>query len=178
MFKKLKDNYGFILLAIVLLYMVGRYFYKTPSVINGEIAPNFISTRLNGESFDFSKMRGQYILLDFWGSWCGPCVEEVPQLKTLHQKFHGKKFKDATNFDIVSFGVEKDRTRWVAAIQQLEMRDWQHISDFKYLESPITKLYGVRVIPTKFLLNTEGVIIGVNLSIEEMDKVLESKLDK
>jgi thiol-disulfide isomerase/thioredoxin len=177
MFEKLRSNYGYILLAIGVLYMVGRYLYKKPSVINGETAPNFTSMKLDGTAFDLSTMRGQYVLLDFWGSWCGPCIEEVPELKALHQKFYGKKFKDAKNFDIVSFGVEKDRNRWAAAIQQLDMSHWQHVSDFKYLESPVTVLYGVRVIPTKILLNPEGVIIGVNLSMAEMEKLLNEKID-
>jgi thiol-disulfide isomerase/thioredoxin len=175
MFEKIKNNYGYILLAIGILYVVGRYFYKKPSVINGETAPNFISMNHNGEPFDMSTMRGQYVLLDFWGSWCGPCIEEVPQLKALREKFHGKKFKDAKNFDIVSFGVEKNKTRWLAAIQQLDM-DWVNVSDFKYLESPVTILYGVRVIPTKILLNTEGVIIGVNLSVEDTEKILSEQV--
>ncbi len=175
MLEKLRNNFGYILLAIGLLYVVGRYFYKKTSVINGETAPNFTSMQLNGEAFDLSTTRGQYILLDFWGSWCGPCIEEVPQLKALHQKFHGKKFRDGKNFDIVSFGVEKDRVRWAAAIQQLGM-DWTNVSDFKNLESPITQLYGVRVIPTEILLNTEGVIIGVNLPIKEVEKILLEKI--
>jgi thiol-disulfide isomerase/thioredoxin len=177
MFEKLRSNYGYILLAIGVLYMVGRYLYKKPSVINGETAPNFTSMKLDGTAFDLSTMRGQYVLLDFWGSWCGPCIEEVPELKALHQKFHGKKFKDAKNFDIVSFGVEKDRNRWAAVIQQLDMSQWQHVSDFQYLESPVTVLYGVRVIPTKILLNPEGVIIGVNLPTAEMEKLLNEKVD-
>ncbi len=176
MLDKIKNNFGYILLTFAVLYAVGRYLYKKPDVVNGESAPNFTSMQLNGDAFELSKTRGQYILLDFWGSWCGPCIEEVPKLKNLHEKFHGKKFKDATNFDIVSFGVEKDRTRWVSAVQQLGMTAWQNISDFQYLDSPIAKLYGVRVIPTKMLLNTEGVIIGVNLSVEEMDKLLSEKL--
>ena len=176
MLKKISNNFAYILVAIGVLYAVGRYFYKKPSVINGETAPTFASVKLNGDAFDFSKMRGQYVLLDFWGSWCGPCIEEVPKLKNLHQKFHNKTFKHATNFDIVSFGVEKDRTRWVVAVQQLGIENWIHISDFKYLDSPITLLYGVRVIPTKILLNTEGVIMGVNLSVEDMDKLLSAEL--
>ena len=176
MLEKLKKNYGYILIALGLCYVVGRHFYKKPSVINGETAPTFASIKLNGEPFDMSKTRGQYILLDFWGSWCGPCIEEVPKLRTLHKKFHNNKFKEATNFDIVSFGVEKDRMRWLAAVQQMGMERWINISDFKYLDSPLTLLYGVRVIPTKFLLNTEGVIMGVNLTVEEMDKILSEKL--
>jgi thiol-disulfide isomerase/thioredoxin len=176
MLNKFRNNYGYILLAIALLYAVGRYLYKKPSVINGESAPNFSAAQLNGEAFDLSKTRGQYILLDFWGSWCGPCVEEVPKLKSLYQKFHGKPFKDATNFNIVSFGVEKSQERWAAAAQQLGMSEWINVSDLQNLESPIAKLYGVRVIPTKFLLNTEGVIIGVNLSDEEIDKILSEKV--
>ena len=178
MLEKIKSNFVFIALFAFAVYSIGRYFYKKPDVINGEVAPKIVSIQPNGESFDLSSLKGRYVLLDFWGSWCGPCIQEYPQLKALNTKYLGKKFRDATGFDIVSVGIEKDRDRWLSAIEQLGIGGWIHVCDFQYLDSPLAKAYGVRVIPTKFLLNTEGVIIAVNPSIENIEKVLDSKVLK
>ena len=178
MLEKIKNNFFLIVLFALALYAIGRYFYKKPDVINGEGAPQIVALQPNGEPFDLSTLKGSYVLLDFWGSWCGPCIEEAPQLKALNTKYIGKKFSDAAGFKIVSIGIEKDRDRWVSAIQQLGISDWTHVSDFQYLDSPIAKAYGVRVIPTKFLLNTEGVIMGVNPSVEDIEKVLDPKVLK
>lgn len=178
MLEKIKNNFVFIALFAFAVYSIGRYFYKKPDVINGEVAPKIVSTQPNGESFDLSSLKGHYVLLDFWGSWCGPCIQEMPQLKALNAKYLGKKFTDAEGFNIVSVGIEQDRDRWLSAIEQLGIGSWIHVSDFQNLDSPLAKAYGVRVIPTKFLLNTEGVIIGVNQSIEDIEKVLDSKVLK
>ncbi len=178
MIEKIKSNIFLVLLFALAAYALGRYLYKRPNVVNGEAAPNIVITELNGQPFNLSTLKGRYVLLDFWGSWCGPCIEEIPRLKELNNKYLGKKFTNGAGFDIVSVGIEKDRTRWLSTIQQLGMSDWRQVCDFQYMDSPIAKAYGVRVIPTKFLLNTEGVIIGVNQPLEEIEKVLDAKVLK
>ena len=176
MLEKIRANIGWIVLVAILLYFIGKYFYAQPKYINGEKAPDFTATMLTGEPMKLSDLKGQYILLDFWGSWCGPCVAEAPSLKKLYDNFHGKNFSDAKGFEIVSVGIESDKMRWQATILRLNM-NWQYqVSDFQNLDSPIAKMYGVRFIPTKFLINTEGVIIGVNKPIEEIEKFLSSKI--
>jgi thiol-disulfide isomerase/thioredoxin len=178
MIEKIKSNIFLILLFALAAYAIGRYLYKKPNVINGETAPKIVSTQRDGTPFDLSSLKGKYVVLDFWGSWCGPCLDEAPALKALNDKYLGKKFTDATSFEMVGVGIEKDRDRWLAAIEQLGIGSWIHVSDFQNLDSPLAKAYGVRVIPTKFLLNTEGVIIGVNPSIADIEKVLDSKVLK
>lgn len=178
MIEKIKNNIFLVLLLAVALYAVGRYLYKTPSAVNGESAPKLVSTQRDGTPFDLSTLRGRYVLLDFWGSWCAPCLAEVPSLKSLNDKYLNGKFKDGTGFQIVSIGIEKDRERWNAAIEAEGIGHWTHVSDLQYFDSPLAKAYGVRVIPTKFLLNTEGVIIGVNPSFAEIEKLLDAKVLK
>ena len=172
----LRKNIGWITFIAILLYFIGRYFYTQPKYINGAVAPDFTATMQNGSPMTLSSLKGHYVLLDFWGSWCGPCVAEAPELKGLYEKFHSKEYKEAKGFEILSIGIESDKERWQQAIQRLGMNWTYHVSDFKNLDSPLATLYGVRVIPTKFLLNTEGVIVGVNQSIEDIDKFLSAQL--
>lgn len=176
MYKWLRNNFIAVIAAIVVLGVAGRYYYKQPRFINGETAPDFEAIMLNGEKMHLSDTRGKYVLLDFWGSWCPPCLEETPELVNLYKRYSNQKFKDGAGFEIVAVGIEKEKARWEAAIQKYELNWRYHVSDFQNLESPLAKQFGVRVIPTKFLLNTEGVIIGVNQSVEEIDKFLKSKL--
>jgi thiol-disulfide isomerase/thioredoxin len=172
----LKNNSLYIFIAVAVLYFVSRYLYAQPKYINGESAPDFNVPLRDGSTFQLSQLRGHYILLDFWGSWCGPCIQEVPTLKRLYDSYHNTTFSDAKGFEIVSVGIETDKVRWENAIDALQM-NWQyHTSDLQNLNSPLAKQFGVRVIPTKFLLNTEGVIVGVNQSVEEIEKFLKSKM--
>jgi thiol-disulfide isomerase/thioredoxin len=165
-----------IVAAAVVLYFVGRYLYARPRFVNGEAAADFTLKKNDNTDFTLSQLRGSYVLLDFWGSWCGPCLQEAPQLRGVYAQFHGKKFKDAKSFEIVGVGIERSAERWQNAIQSLGIADWYHISDFQYLDSPVAKQYGVRVIPTKFLLNTEGVIVHVNPTSEEIHRFLNDKV--
>ncbi len=172
----LKKYRFYLIIAAFLLYFLGKYIYAQPKYVNGEVAPDIVGTMHNDTPFQLSNLRGNYVLVDFWGSWCGPCIQETPKLRQLYTNFHGKTYTDAKDFDIVSVGIESDKTRWLSAIERLDMRWQYHVSDFQNLNSPMAKSYGVRVIPTKFLLNTEGVIIGVNQPFEEIEKLLKSKL--
>ena len=172
----IRKNWTWIVLTMIVIYFIGRYFYKQPKYINGASAPDFVGMMHDDSSMKLSDLKGQYVLLDFWGSWCGPCVAEAPDLKKIYDTFHGKNFKDAKGFEIVSVGIESEKERWLSAIQRLNLNWRYHVSDFQNLDSPIAKQYGVRVIPTKFLLNTEGVIIGVNQSLADIEKVLAGKL--
>ncbi len=172
---------SYILIAGLVGFIIGRYFYMKPKFINGEKAPNFrIVQTPSGEVKELTDLEGQYVLIDFWGSWCAPCRKENPELVNLYNKYASKKFQDADGFQIVSVGVERDKARWRRAIKRDELNWKYHIIDetenLKFFNGEITGLYGVKQIPTKYLLNPRGQIIGVNQSVEAIDKMLENKL--
>lgn len=168
-----------VLLVIVIVAFIARYFYFKPKFINGEDVPDFSATLLNGEQMALSDLKGKYVLVDFWGSWCGPCRVENPGLVQLYQKYHQKKFKNAQGFEIVSIGVERNEARWKRAIQKDGLSWKYHILDIttsmKFFNSELSKLFGVKQLPSKYLLNENGVIIGVNQSAEEINAFLASK---
>ena len=165
------------LLLLALAY-IGYQFYKMPKFNDGELAPGFSATLKNGSDFELKDVAGQYILLDFWGSWCGPCRKESPDLVRIHNRFHGKSFTDASNFDIVSVAIETNEKRWAKAIAD-DGLDWKHhIVQLDRFKGEIAKQYGVREIPTKYLLDKSGNILMVNPTFEAMNDFLDSKLKK
>jgi len=174
-------KYSFPLLLVgIAFYFLGRYLYMQPKVVNGENAPIVAGKLLDGSAFDIKELRGKYVLVDFWGSWCGPCLKEIPGLKKVHAKYQKATFKEAAGLTIVSIAIERDEKRWTNAVQRTGM-NWKHhlvdlTSSLRFLNSPLAQEFGVKQVPSKFLLNEDGVIIGVNQSMEELDAFLERRL--
>ena len=176
-------KYGFLIVVLIAaMIFIGKYLYKKPKFINGEPAPNIQTNLINGEAFNLTDLKGSYVLLDFWGTWCGPCRAEFPELKALHQKYKNKTFKNGGKFELVSVALETSTKveRLAKVIDQQGLAWKYHILDpikGNLFDAAIaTKLYGVREIPTKYLINPEGYIVGVNLSYEEMSNILEKAL--
>jgi thiol-disulfide isomerase/thioredoxin len=163
-----------LIIGLAILYIFGKYLWSRPSVTPNVTAPELVSTMPDGKSFKLSSLKGNYILLDFWGSWCGPCIAEMPEVKSIYSEFHNKKFKNATGFEIVSVGLETNHDSWTNAIKRLDMNWPYHISEIKRMKDPAAKAYGVREIPTKFLIGPDGVVIETNPSFEEIRRLLTS----
>jgi thiol-disulfide isomerase/thioredoxin len=167
-----------ILVLVFGAFYLGRYFYMQPKFDNGETVPNFT---LN-EQEQFSDMRGKYVLLDFWGSWCGPCISEFGRISELYKKYNGKNYTNADDFEIVGVAVEQDKGRWERAIKKYNL-DWKYqvldlSTSLRFFNSPIATDYGVKEVPTKYLIDPNGLIIGVNLPFEEIEETLQAKLTK
>jgi len=174
------NKFLFVLFGLVVVYFIGRHLYMKPKVVNGENSPKIEGTLMNGELFDLTDLRGKYVLVDFWGSWCGPCIVEMPGIKMLEEKYRTASFKNANGLALVSVAIERDENRWRRAVDRLDMSWEYHLADlttsYKFINAPIANEFGVKQVPSKFLLDENGVIIGVNQSIEELDKFLTKRL--
>ena len=168
------------LIAVLVIAYIGRMVYMQPKVVNGENSPTISGKLMNGEAFDLKDLKGKYVLVDFWGSWCGPCMVEMPGIKMLNEKYKAAQFENADGLTLLSVAIERDENRWKRAVERIGMPWKYHIADlttsFKFINSPIAAEFGVKQVPSKFLLDENGVIIGVNQSIDELDKFLTKRL--
>jgi len=165
-----------VLLVVLVLGFIANYVYRLPKFDDGETAPQFTATLADGSEFALSNLKGKYVLLDFWGSWCAPCRRENPALVALYNKYSNKQYADASGFEIVSVAIETNEKNWSRAIKNDGLHWKNHIAQLDRFKSPIAVQYGVREIPTKYLLGPEGNIISVNQRTAKIAAFLEQHL--
>lgn len=128
-------------------------------------APVFSQVSTDGSRITLENFRGKYVFLDFWASWCVPCRKENPNLAKSYEKYKSR------NFEIVSVSIDEDQKAWQNASRQDKI-NWINLLDAKGKPEEIAVKYGVQSVPANFLIDPDGIIIGKNLKIEELEKLL------
>lgn len=149
--------------------MVKEFITKTKKVKNlkiGNEAPEIVLNDPDGKPIKLSSLRGRYVLIDFWASWCGPCRMENPNNVSLYNKYHDK------GFEIYGVSLDKNRDSWLKAINDDKLT-WVNVSDLKYWHSEGAKIYNVSGIPHTVLLDEEGKIIATGLRGNSLKIMLE-----
>ncbi|MCX8480868.1 MAG: TlpA disulfide reductase family protein [Sediminibacterium sp.] len=135
----------------------------------GKIAPNFELNDLNDKPFNLQSLRGKFVLIDFWASWCAPCRAENPNIVQAFKKFKNK------NFTILGVSLDKEKNSWAKAIYDDTLM-WKHVSDLKMWQSIVVPLYNIDAIPFNVLIDTSGKIIATHLLGNKLDSTLEKIL--
>lgn len=171
-YNRLKELY--LLLGAKLKYSnVGKeidtLLQQKSNVYIGMQAPDFRMLNTDQKPIHLNDYKGKHVLLEFWASWCAPCRQEASTLVRAYQKYALK------GFDIlsISLDVETQKNKWIAAIKKDRTGLWEHISDFKGFDSPITKQYDVRGIPQNYLIDPDGKIVAENLRGSNLEDLLE-----
>jgi len=140
------------------------------------VGSQFVDIKLpsiTGNSITLSALVGKtdFVLIDFWASWCGPCMHFLPDLKAFYSKHKG------TQLEILGVSLDDNKEAWVSTVAAKQMT-WKQISDLKGWKCEGSRIYAVNSIPATVLIDKSGKIVGRNLSISEMEKLIQEKQDK
>lgn len=147
--------------------MLNKRLESMRSTAIGSVAPDFSLPTPEGGSIALSSLRGKYVLIDFWASWCGPCRKENPNVVRMYNQYKDK------GFEIFGVSLDQSREKWLKAIADDKLT-WPHVSDLKGWESAAAQLYQVDAIPQTILLDKEGKIIAKGLRGEELEAKIAS----
>ncbi len=130
---------------------------------------DFAQTDRDGKSISISSLRGRFVFIDFWASWCLPCRQENPNLLRLYQKYKN------SGFEILGVSLDADRKSWLKAVEQDKL-SWLNVSDLKGQQNEIALLFNIGAIPDNILIDREGKIIAKRISTEELEQILKNVL--
>ncbi len=135
----------------------------------GSVAPDFSQTDPEGNEVKLSDLRGKWVLIDFWASWCAPCRGENPNVVAVYNEF-----KDL-GFTILGVSLDSNKDAWLKAIEDDQLH-WTQVSDLQGWGNAVAEVYAIRNIPANFLLDPQGVIIAKNLRGDKLREVVAMHL--
>jgi peroxiredoxin len=133
--------------------------------------PDIALPNPSGDTLRLSSLRGKWVLLDFWASWCAPCRVANKGLGKIYDKFHDK------GFEIFSVSLDEEPADWEKAIRKDKIK-WLQVIDPRGWEARTARDWRIEALPTSFLINPEGVIVAMDLEGKELEKTLKEILDK
>lgn len=136
----------------------------------GKHFPELMLTDTLGIKTSLASFRGKVILLDFWSSWCGPCRQQTPELRSLYKKYSKK------GFEIIGISMDEDKQKWLDAISKDKVT-WINFCEFvSWRNNKISNRFAIKSIPSNFLIDRNGILIGQDLSMEKLKLELVKQL--
>ena len=135
------------------------------TLVEGSQFPEFNEKDLAGKPLSVANYKGKIVMVDFWATWCGPCVAELPNVLKVYQKYHDK------GFEIIGVSLDEDKDKLTSFIKEKNMK-WPQYFDGKGWQNKLAAQYGITSIPATYLLDKDGKIIGKGLRGEKLEEAV------
>jgi len=147
---------------------------KIEEVIPGKALPELAGTDINdldGQPLALAHFKGKVLLVDFWDTWCEPCMGEMPNVIATYNKYHGQ------GFEILGVSLDADKARLLAVLKSQKMT-WPQYFDGQAWNNRLARQYGISFIPNNYLLDANGRVIGEQLRGEALGQAVAAALKK
>lgn len=167
------------LLLIIALFCINIPFLysQTVGLGIGNTAPDIRLPDYKGVLVSLTSLRGKVVLIDFWASWCAPCVKEQPELAELYKQYKGSVFNNGKGFEIYGVSLDNKKAEWESTIKKNNI-SWIQVSDLKFWTSPVAKTYHIQALPFNVLVDGNGVIIAKDLHHNDLEHFMTNLLTK
>ena len=170
-----------ILILSVALLILGTFnstlLAQSTGLEPGNMSPEIKLPTTKGDTVALSSLKGKLVLIDFWGTWCAPCVEEQTELARLYKKYKQASFTNGKGFEIFGVALDAKKSNWEKFIAKNKI-NWIQVSDLKFWRSPVAKTYNIQGLPFNVLIDGKGVILAKNLHGQKLEKEILKYLQK
>jgi len=166
-----------LILSIALLLIVGTISAQSTGLEPGNKSPEIKLPTIKGDTVALSSLKGKLVLIDFWGTWCAPCVAEQAELARLYNKYKHSIFTNGKGFEIYGVSLDAKKTNWENFITTNKI-NWVQVSDLKFWRSPVAKTYNIEALPFNILMDGNGIIVAMNLHGADLERSIAKFLRK
>jgi peroxiredoxin len=143
----------------------------------GNKSPEIKLPTIKGDTVALSSLKGRLVLIDFWATWCSPCVEEQSELAKLYRKYEQADFRNEKSFEIYGVSLDAKKSNWENFITTNKI-NWIQVSDLKFWRSPVAKTFNIQGLPFNILIDGNGIIIAKNLHGTDLENGIAGLLSK
>jgi thiol-disulfide isomerase/thioredoxin len=161
--------------AILCCCIISTAFSQSQELETGDKAPEINLPSPDGDSVALSDLSGKLVLIDFWATWCAPCIKEQPELAKLYRKYKNSVFANGNGFEIYGVSLDNKKALWESSIKKMRI-EWIQVSDLKFWTSPVAKTYNIQALPFNILIDGKGIIIAKNLHGTELEVFIHNLL--
>jgi len=166
-----------LILSVALLLIVGTISAQSIGLEPGNKSPEIKLPTIKGDTVALSSLKGKLVLIDFWATWCSPCVAEQAELAKLYNKYKQSTFTNGKGFEIYGVSLDAKKSSWENFITTNKI-NWIQVSDLKFWRSPVAKTYNIQALPFNILMDGNGIIVAKNLHGIDLEKGIARFLHK
>lgn len=173
----MKFYFWLILVFLSVVFLQCSSNSQAERLVNGALMPNIEGVDNEGNKVSLASIENKIVLVDFWASWCKPCIEAFPKMEKMYQQFKDAKIGEAEGFEILSVSLDEKRAAWERVLQR-KKPSWKYqLIDTTAFTSNYLEEFQFEEIPAYFLVDERGIIIGIDQTFKWMEYELKRRME-